>query len=328
MAIRRMLDNVFARDEGESGGVDMVDIEVDGEVIATVPKSEVGHLGNLGNWRKSLTADADTNASVKRANASAAEELATDRAAFARERGTVLDERTDADVKKVEDAGIDTSDWPNPVDDFAGFQRKLSEGLAQASQTGYERAIKESGVASARRAKESEAVTAASQAAQRVFTQNTRTVDAYIEEMKAAGTPLTKEHTDQLVSYMDTSLRLPKEGLASRDPASGKILFTREAVQAAERSIRFDYHTNRAKDTGEQDALRRGGVADPAEALKAPGSKSTAKEKADFALTLSPKQQEVYIDKLLPGELDEVMLHIYKEAEQDGATSLMRVGDD
>lgn len=309
--------------------VEMVDVIVDGEVVAQVPKGEVAQIGNLGDWRKKLTHEADENAAVRRANAAGLEEVATGRASLAREREIALNEpaaRTEAKIEAVEEAGISTQDWPNPADDPEGFSRKLAEGLQQAANAGYQKASRElSGKVDAR-LKQAETASAVTAAGQRVFAQNQRTVDAYIDRMKEDGTPLNAEQTRDLIAHMDTSLRLPKAGMAERDPASGKIIFTEEAVAAADHVVRFDYYQTRAEEKGVQETLRRTGSPDINEVVRAPASSATPKEKSDFALTLNPKQQQRYIEDLPEAELEEVMKHFYKEAEADGATSLMRAG--
>jgi len=319
--------------ENEDPNEDLVEIEVDGEMIS-LPKAEVSQLKDLAGWRKKLTHEAEQMSQTSRTLGSQKEALEADRAAFSRERAVALDEparRTDAKVEAVEEAGITTADLPNPVDDPEAFNAALQGKLQQAADLGFKKAERELGkkVESTRRATES--AQAVSTAAQGVFTQNQRTVDAYIARMKDAGTPLTGEQTRDLIAYMDTSLRLPKAGLAERDPASGKIRFTEKAVEAADRVVRFDYWQERATETGLKDGLKRAGSSGDLTrdmARNAPAKTAAPKEKADFALTLSPKAMESYVSGLPEAELDAVMLHIYREAGEEGATSILRSRSD
>ena len=330
----------FSPGEGGSGGAtateteeEMVEIEVDGEVVASVPKSEVPQIGNLADWRKTLTHDAEEQATVRRKNAADAEAVASDRATFAKERETALDEPaadTEAKLDAVKEAGLTIDDLPNPVDEPAAFAAGLVRKVQEAADAGYQKALTELKKEADTSRKEAQSASEIAAAGERAFAQNERTVDAYVAHMKDEGTPMTEEQVGRLRKFMDNNHRIPQEGFSMRDQASGKTVFTETAVEAADLVIRKDYWRERAIEEGLQDGLKRAGAAGDLTrdmARSAPAKNATPKAKADFALTLNPKAMERYIAQLPEEELNDVMLHIYTEAEQEGATSILRARD-
>lgn len=312
---------------------EVVEIEVDGEMIS-LPKAEVSQLKDLAGWRKKLTHEAEQQSQVRRTLSSKEEALEADRATFSRERAAALSEpakATDAKLDAVAEAGITTADLPSPIDDPEAFNRALEGKLKQAADLGFKRAEREMGKRVEGSRRQAESAQAVSTAAQRVFAQNQRTVDTYIQKMKDAGTPFTGEQTRDLIEYMDTQLRLPKKGYAERDLVSGKIAFTERAVEAADHDIRFGYWRERATEAGLKDGLKRAGAAGDLTrdvARNAPAKTASPKEKADFALTLNAAAQEKYVNSCTEEEWDAVLLHMYQEAGEEGATSLLRAGTD
>jgi hypothetical protein len=332
----RLFDASVYRSPRESGGgatvdaEEMVDVVVNGEVIAQIPKSDTNQLSDLGKWRKTLTHEADVVAAGRKEVASVKAETATERATFARERadaGTTA--RTEAKVAAVEEAGISTKNFPSYVDDPEGFMTSLDGALEQAANKGYERAKREfeGKLENTRRASETASTVTA--AASQVFSDNQRVVDNYIQEMKEAGTPLNAEDTAELIDYMDTQLRLPKKGYAERDSVSGKIRFTRDAAAAADQIVRGPYYKERYKEEGLREGIKQRGLSvDFEPAAEKPASNASPKQKADYALGLTTAQMERYIANLSDAEENEVLLHIYKEAGEAGATQLLRPRSD
>jgi len=334
----------FDRDDRGAGSAatataeeELVEVVVNGET-RSLPKAVVEKIEQGGKWTTELTQRAEGLSSKERLLAAKEEALSTRESVLERRVAALEDQdRSPTTTEKkeaVRAAGISLAGLPREMDDPEGFRQGLAERFDKAVQEAEDRAAARATAESGKRIeasrKATEGTSASRVAAQVVFDRNQRTVDAYVQRMKDENTPLTKDQLSRLTRYMDTQLRLPEEGYAARDPASGKIVFTEAALEAADASIRRDYWRERYVEQGLKDGLKRAGSAGDLTggALKsAPAKTATPSEKASFAETLSKREAERYLGDMPEEELSAVMLHLYRDAEQAGVTTLMGSDD-
>ena len=293
--------------------------EVAGE---TVTRQEWLDFKNNQNWRKTNTDEAEKLSTRERIIAAQQAELAEERRELAARRADAAEgTRPPRVTEEVEEelGELELPPLPNPIDDPVEFARVIEE-RDRLKDAHYR---KERAADRRRHAQELEATgrTASTTAEARVaqagaFQQNRETISGYFAKMEKTGHPVSAAEQAKLIKYMDTSLRLPEEGMGQRDRASGVFVFTEEALAAGDAYVRREYWKQQAKQEGYREAEKAGAVNGhtrdglPLSAGKPPGPNATGQELFEYAQKLPEKVQDRYVEGLPAKQLEAFLKYL------------------
>lgn len=280
---------------------------------------------NNQSWRKANTETAETLSAKERVL------LAREEALAAKERALALKDveaprgrEAAAEDEDEDEADPELPPLPNPIDDPVEFARVIEQREKILLKHGREMSRKaaaraKQGVAEARQAAMTTAADSA--AAQADYQANRETIKDYFDEMEKAGHPVPAALQPRLIKHMDSSLRIPDEGMGQRG-RSGVFVFTKEALAAADAFVRRDYWREQAKNEGYAEAEKAGAANGkerdglPLSAGKPPGSSATGQELFEYAQRLPAKAQDRFINNLPPKQLDAFLKYLPVGLEQ------------